>query len=97
MGGRGIWFLRVVGAAGEGAAIVFGSLTMAGLSAARCRFQPMLTGGLTSQPIGHYEFCKANPAECSYPLRDPGPLHLTGALWKEIVAVNTASTQRSSR
>ena len=25
----------------------------------------MATGGLTSQPIGHYEFCKANPAECS--------------------------------
>ena len=25
---------------------------------------PMMTGGLTSQPIGHYEFCKANPEEC---------------------------------
>jgi predicted transglutaminase-like cysteine proteinase len=49
----------------------------------------MLTGGLTSQPIGHYEFCKANPAECSIKLRDPGPLHLTDAAWKEILKVNT--------
>lgn len=24
----------------------------------------MLTKGLTSQPIGHYNFCNANPAEC---------------------------------
>jgi predicted transglutaminase-like cysteine proteinase len=48
----------------------------------------MITGGLTSQPIGHYEFCKLNPAECSIKLRDPGPLHLTDATWKEITKVN---------
>ncbi|MDW6024562.1 transglutaminase-like cysteine peptidase [Mesorhizobium sp. BAC0120] len=53
------------------------------------RSSAMLTGGLTSQPIGHYEFCKANPAECSIKLRDPGPLHLTEAAWKEIDSVNT--------
>ena len=48
----------------------------------------MLTGGLTSQPIGHYEFCRANPVECNIRLRDPGPEHMNGTLWKEIVAVN---------
>lgn len=50
--------------------------------------QPMLTGGLTSQPIGHYEFCKANPDECSSRLRNSGPEHMSGALWKEIAAVS---------
>ena len=48
----------------------------------------MLTGGLTSQPIGHYEFCRSNPVECNIRLRDPGPEHMNGTLWKEIVAVN---------
>jgi predicted transglutaminase-like cysteine proteinase len=52
--------------------------------------QFMVTGGLTSQPIGHYEFCKANPAECSIKLRDTGPLHLTSAIWTELVDVNVA-------
>jgi predicted transglutaminase-like cysteine proteinase len=50
--------------------------------------EPMITGGLTSQPIGHYEYCKANPAECSIRPRDRGPERMSGALWSEIVSVN---------
>jgi len=49
---------------------------------------PMVTGGLTSQPIGHYEFCRINPAECSIRTRNATPEHITGALWKTIVSVN---------
>ncbi len=49
---------------------------------------PMQTGGLTSQPIGHYEFCKLNPAECRIRTRDDGPQQMTGNLWQELVAVN---------
>lgn len=48
----------------------------------------MLTGGLTSQPIGHYDFCKANPAECNTRLRDTGPERVAGELWRQVVAVN---------
>ncbi len=51
---------------------------------------PMLTGGLTSQPIGHYEFCKALPAECSIRPRDTGPERMNGALWSLLVSVNAA-------
>jgi predicted transglutaminase-like cysteine proteinase len=51
---------------------------------------PMLTGGLTSQPIGHYEFCKVQPAECAIRTRDLGPEKMTGALWKILVDVNEA-------
>ncbi|MGN6683782.1 MAG: transglutaminase-like cysteine peptidase [Devosia sp.] len=48
----------------------------------------MVTGGLTSQPIGHYEFCKANPAECSIHPQDLRPAQLTRATWDMIVGVN---------
>ncbi|WP_367716854.1 transglutaminase-like cysteine peptidase [Nitratireductor sp. GISD-1A_MAKvit] len=48
----------------------------------------METGELTSQPIGHYEFCKANPAECSIRMRDRGPEHVTRTLWATISRVN---------
>jgi predicted transglutaminase-like cysteine proteinase len=65
------------------AALMAGCLSASGAMAS----QPMLTGGLTSQPIGHYEFCKANPAECNIRLRDAGPEHMTGTLWKKITAV----------
>jgi predicted transglutaminase-like cysteine proteinase len=56
----------------------------------------MATGGLTSQPIGHYEFCKANPAECSIRPRDTGPVAMTGAVWNQISSIN-ASVNRSIR
>lgn len=65
-----------------------GAALFAALCVAPAASQPMLVGGLTSQPIGHYEFCQANPVECNIRMRDPGPEHMTGALWKQMVAVN---------
>lgn len=50
----------------------------------------MVTGGLTSQPIGHYEFCKANAAECSVRSKGVGPEQLTQALLDELKAVNAS-------
>jgi predicted transglutaminase-like cysteine proteinase len=71
------------------ALIAAGLALVAGLFASQASAsQPMLTGGLTSQPIGHYEFCRANPVECNIRLRDPGPEHMSGTLWKEIISVN---------
>ena len=68
--------------------IAAGSMLAAGLWALPAfAAQPMLTGGLTSQPIGHYEFCRANPVECNIRMRDSGPEHMSGTLWKQIVAV----------
>jgi predicted transglutaminase-like cysteine proteinase len=64
-------------------------IVMTGVSGASAQAsQPMTTGGLTSQPIGHYEFCKANPAECSIRLRDAGPEHLNDHVWQELSDVN---------
>ncbi|HBF29514.1 MAG TPA: transglutaminase [Rhizobium sp.] len=49
----------------------------------------MKLAGKTSQPIGHYEFCKRYAAECK-PLSggDAGPAALTPEMWKTILDVN---------
>lgn len=44
--------------------------------------------GMTSTPIGHVQFCKANPADCRL-TSDRAPLvRLNEATWRELVAVN---------
>lgn len=50
--------------------------------------QSMVTGDYTSQPIGHYQFCKVNPAECDAHPADRGPAKLTKQLWKRVVSIN---------
>lgn len=48
----------------------------------------MSTGGRTSQPIGHYEFCQANPSDCR-PTRGADKLvQLTETAWRTLVEVN---------
>ncbi len=48
----------------------------------------MVAGRQTSQPIGHYEFCKVSPAECAIRPRDRGPVHLTQRVLDQITATN---------
>ncbi|MDM7849625.1 transglutaminase-like cysteine peptidase [Pseudochrobactrum kiredjianiae] len=48
----------------------------------------MATGGLTSQPIGHYEFCKRLPNECNLTSAQTAPIKLDQATWAKIVQVN---------
>lgn len=50
----------------------------------------MQVGEYTSQPIGHYEFCKRNPVECRIRSTDYGPLPIDRTLWQTIVEVNVA-------
>ena len=50
----------------------------------------MATGSLTSQPIGHYEFCQRYPKECSIRVRDRGPLVVTASVWETVGRVNAA-------
>ncbi len=51
----------------------------------------MITGKLTSQPIGHYEFCLAYADECR---QQRGvsfdPVKLTKEIWTSIVNINSA-------
>jgi len=48
----------------------------------------MLTGGITSQPIGHYEFCQRLPAECSIRQFDQGPVVASDKIWSLVASVN---------
>ncbi|MEO1745913.1 MAG: transglutaminase-like cysteine peptidase [Pseudomonadota bacterium] len=50
----------------------------------------MVTGELTSQPIGHYEFCQLYAGECGQlPIHDD-PVVLTRELWQHILNINSA-------
>ncbi|TIT62952.1 MAG: transglutaminase [Mesorhizobium sp.] len=47
----------------------------------------MATGGLTSQPIGHYDFCKQHPGECSIRPASLAPATLTDGLMRKLLNV----------
>ncbi|MFC4626461.1 transglutaminase-like cysteine peptidase [Daeguia caeni] len=48
----------------------------------------MQTGKITSQPIGHYEFCKREAEACSVVSTDTRPLKLTPENWQLIIEIN---------
>lgn len=52
--------------------------------------QFMPTGTRATQPIGHYEFCLREPAECRQRTAKRAPVELTRALWETIIAVNNS-------
>jgi predicted transglutaminase-like cysteine proteinase len=49
----------------------------------------MSIGNYTSQPIGHYEFCKANPDECSIEVVLTEPVVLDENAWNVINRINS--------
>jgi predicted transglutaminase-like cysteine proteinase len=50
----------------------------------------MKVGGLTSQPIGHYELCQRETEECRQTTARPRPVKLTRKLWQTMIDVNNA-------
>ncbi|MFC3075735.1 transglutaminase-like cysteine peptidase [Shinella pollutisoli] len=50
----------------------------------------MQTGGVTSQPIGHYEFCQANPSECQAGSRGRGAAKVTAYGWTVVREINAS-------
>lgn len=48
----------------------------------------METLGRTSQPVGHYNFCRENKNECNQSSRSAGRVKLNSGLWSFIVQVN---------
>ncbi len=51
----------------------------------------MKTGGMTTQPVGHYDFCLQYPGECAQRSADGAPLELTRKLWSAMQKVNNAA------
>lgn len=45
--------------------------------------------GPTSQPVGHYDFCKVQPTACG-PNRAAASVRMTDAVWQAVVSINTA-------
>jgi predicted transglutaminase-like cysteine proteinase len=71
-----------------GAALFFMCMTaQADPSASSATF--MKTGGRTSQPIGHYEFCQAHKSECSIKTGEGKPVALTPRVWSLLVQINS--------
>lgn len=70
-----------------------------GSSSAWAHPSAMVTGGLTSQPIGHYEFCKRNASECAIRSRDMTPLTTSAKLLARLeeltISVNQAVKPKS--
>lgn len=54
----------------------------------------MQTGAITSQPIGHYEFCQKYKSECKVQTANPKAAALTKAGWRTVRSIN-ASFNRS--
>jgi len=54
----------------------------------------MTTGGATSQPIGHYEFCQRYASECAVRTRLSTPSRLTSKMWNAILDVNFSVNSR---
>ncbi|MGV3553456.1 transglutaminase-like cysteine peptidase [Rhizobium sp.] len=54
----------------------------------------MRTGSVTSQPIGHYEFCQLNKAECSIISKGVQPARVTDYGWNVIKEVNASVNAR---
>jgi predicted transglutaminase-like cysteine proteinase len=65
-----------------------------GAGAAQAGASFMHTGGRTTQPVGHYEFCQRLPKECRQVTPDGAPVELTRKLWATMVAVNNAVNTR---
>ncbi|TPN21537.1 transglutaminase [Mesorhizobium sp. B2-3-3] len=54
----------------------------------------MHTGGRTTQPVGHYEFCQRIPGECNEKTSKGAPVELTRKLWATIVNINNSVNTR---
>ncbi|PBB28065.1 MULTISPECIES: transglutaminase-like cysteine peptidase [unclassified Mesorhizobium] len=72
------------------AVTVFGSVVGSAYAAPAS----MVVGGTTSQPIGHYDFCRIHVAECSIRSPDSVPERLTSKLLHDISAVNLSVNTR---
>ncbi|PBC22073.1 MULTISPECIES: transglutaminase-like cysteine peptidase [unclassified Mesorhizobium] len=49
--------------------------------------EAMATGGITSQPIGHYDFCKQHPGECSIRPSNLAPAKMTNGLMRKLAGI----------
>jgi predicted transglutaminase-like cysteine proteinase len=62
---------------------------LAGIAGVARASEPFMhTGARTTQPVGHYEFCRRLPVECKETTPKQSPVALTRKLWAAMVDVN---------
>lgn len=71
-------------------AVAAGLMTAASATAETKGSPSMVTGGITSQPIGHYEFCQKYADECNIRSKAMPPPRVTDYGWDVIREVNTS-------
>lgn len=70
------------------AALIFAAIASGIASNAAAAEATMPTGVRTSQPIGHYEFCKQRPRECAAQSASSSAERMNPALMRLLVSVN---------
>jgi predicted transglutaminase-like cysteine proteinase len=70
------------------AALAMGVLVASGVPGSALAAGQMKTGGLTSQPIGHYEFCRVYRDDCLQISKSDKPLVLNPGNWETILNIN---------
>jgi predicted transglutaminase-like cysteine proteinase len=71
-------------------AAVAGLFSAASVQAENKGSLSMVTGGITSQPIGHYEFCQKYAAECNVRSKLTAPPRVTEYGWKLVREINAS-------
>ncbi|MFK0385252.1 transglutaminase-like cysteine peptidase [Agrobacterium sp. NPDC090273] len=71
-------------------AVAAGFMTAASASAENKGSPSMVTGGITSQPIGHYEFCQKYADECNIRSKVTPPPRVTEYGWGVVREINTS-------
>ena len=76
------------------AVLALGVSALSGTMSADAASRYMRTGAVTSQPIGHYQFCQTNKAECSVVSANVMPARVTDFGWNVIKEVNAEVNRR---
>ncbi|CDN91968.1 MULTISPECIES: transglutaminase-like cysteine peptidase [Agrobacterium tumefaciens complex] len=71
-------------------AVAAGLMTAASAMAETKGSPSMVTGGITSQPIGHYEFCQKYADECNIRSKMTPPPRVTDYGWGVVREINTS-------
>lgn len=71
-------------------AVAAGLFSAASVQAENKGSLSMVTGGVTSQPIGHYEFCQKYAAECNIRNKLTAPPRVTEYGWKLVREINAS-------
>ncbi|MBO9655679.1 transglutaminase-like cysteine peptidase [Agrobacterium sp. SOY23] len=71
-------------------AVAAGLMTAASAMAEIKGSPSMVTGGITSQPIGHYEFCQKYADECNIRSKVTPPPRVTDYGWGVVREINTS-------